>query len=129
MKKLIALISFLLTVSCLFAACGSNASTNFDEEPAPEQTNTPQITYPTEDALQTGYPTENVRPSVCNHYWQEANCITPMTCVYCGMTQGTVGEHMYIDPTGELVGTERVQDYPTCVETGISVGACLVCGM
>ena len=105
MKKIIVLISLLLTASCLFAACGSNALTNFDEEPTPEQNNV-QTNAPQTGAIQTGYPTENVQPSVCNHYWQAANCITPMTCVYCGLTQGTTSGHSYYGDTRE----------PTCAE-------------
>lgn len=37
--------------------------------------------------------------SVGQHCWQEATCMTPRTCSECGATQGVAGGHNWIDAT------------------------------
>lgn len=33
------------------------------------------------------------------HKWQEANCVTPKTCILCNSTEGSIAEHSWIDAT------------------------------
>ena len=102
MKKLILAISLVLMISCLFVACSSSE---------PTETNAPETTAP------TNAPETSVPQTECNHEWQDANCISPKTCVYCGMTQGTTIAHSFYGGALE----------PSCTEPE-TLRTCYICG-
>ena len=35
----------------------------------------------------------------CDHFWLEATCTKPQTCVYCGKTRGSTLDHVWTNPT------------------------------
>ena len=51
------------------------------------------------------------------HDWQDADCVTPKTCLNCGATEGEALGHSY-----EAVITE-----PTCTEGGYTTYTCTLC--
>lgn len=79
----------------------------------------------------------------CNHEWQEATCVNPMTCLKCGKTKGKTIDHTWLDATcsepqtcvfcGKVEGTalehawkEATCTYPkTCIVCGATVGEVL----
>ena len=61
-----------------------------------------------------------VDESECIHYWKDATCVSPKTCVKCGETRGELGEHIF-DTYVETVS-------PTCTKEGYDTYVCSFCG-
>jgi len=62
-----------------------------------------------------------VDESECIHYWKDATCVSPKTCVKCGETRGELGEHIF-DTYVETVS-------PTCTKEGYDTYVCSFCGI
>ena len=115
MKKLFLVISLVLMISCLVVACSSSEPTETSAPETSAPTNAPETGAPT-NAPETSAP-QTEAPTECNHYWQDANCISPKTCVYCGMTQGTTIAHSFDGGALE----------PSCTEPE-TLRTCYICG-
>ena len=96
MKKLIALISLILAISCLFAACSSDGNTDdiIDYATGDEQNNN-QTDAPITDAPVIDEPTTQpvlleteCLTECCPHAWVDASCTAPKTCSLCNETEG-----------------------------------------
>lgn len=55
--------------------------------------------------------------SECEHNYREATCIAPMTCIYCGMTRGSVSEaaHAWEDVTLTVYHEEMGHYEEVCI--------------
>ncbi|MBO4688007.1 MAG: hypothetical protein J5636_05790 [Clostridiales bacterium] len=54
------------------------------------------------------------------HQWEEATCLSPMTCKVCGLTVGDVVDHK--------PGSWQTTKQATCTEEGEESSACTICG-
>jgi len=98
------LLSVLL-ITHTFSSCSSKTvSTSHNTE---HETN--QVIETTPKDCEHGY-----------HEWKEATCTEPRTCTVCGITEGNVADHNFID---SVVIIES-----TCTEEGIEHKKCSVCG-
>ena len=82
MKKIIVLISFLMTICLLFVACGSsNANSQ-----TTQRTNFPKQT--TAKATTSNQESTEKETTSCSHKWKSATCARAKTCAICGKTVG-----------------------------------------
>ncbi len=102
MKKLISILSLLLTVCMLLTACGNSSSSNdFDNDFSPNKSQTKQTTSQAKQTQATKDTEKSTKKETeaCDHEWEKANCTTPNTCFLCGKTSGEALGHDWKEAT------------------------------